>query len=74
MPAVGEKHHNAKLSDAEVEDMRRVWESWKEAGDQRGYTAIAELWNCGPSTVRDIVKYRTRTRPASHRLASRRSS
>lgn len=63
MPAIGELHHRATLSDAEVEEMRRTWERWKSAGDRRGYASIAALWGCGPSTARDIVLYRTRAQP-----------
>lgn len=65
MPALGEAHHQAKLSDAEVKDLRRVWARWKEANDPRGYASIGALWNIAPSTARDIVNYRTRARGTS---------
>lgn len=61
MPAQGEHHHFAKLSDNDVEAMRHTWDRWKEAGDRRGYKSIGELWGAAPSTARDIVLYRTRT-------------
>jgi hypothetical protein len=54
---VGEFHHRAKLSDADVSEMRRLRESrpyiWS-------YAALADKFGCGQSTVRDIVKYWTR--------------
>lgn len=70
MPALGELHHHAKLSDNEVEAMRHTWGRWKAAGDRRGYHAIAELWGCGASTARDILLYRTRTRSARRARSS----
>lgn len=60
MPKRGEKHHNARLTDAQVEDMRNLFESWKKAGSKKGYGTIAKIFCCSASTARDIVQYRTR--------------
>ena len=57
---VGECHHRAKLTDAQVKDMRQLYTEWKNAGGRKGYCALAEMFECGISTVRDIVKHRTR--------------
>ena len=51
----GEDHHNAKLSNDDVELIRQLYES-----GGIGYRKIAEKFECGESTVRDIVKYMTR--------------
>lgn len=51
---VGEHHHRAKLSDAQVADMRRL-------NDQGwGYRRLSRRFGCGESTARDICTYRTR--------------
>lgn len=55
-------HHNAKLSTEQVRDMRKLYESWKQAGVRKGYGYLATIFNCGESTARDIVQYRTRYR------------
>lgn len=54
---VGECHHRAKLSDSDVIEMRQMREAkpWLWS-----YTALAEYFGCGTSTVRDIVKQKTR--------------
>ena len=51
----GEAHFRAKLTDAEVRDMRKRHnqEGW-------GYGRCARAFNCGVSTARDIITYRTR--------------
>lgn len=59
MPKLGEKHHNAKLSDEDVKEMRKLRES---RPDLWSYSALAEHFGCGCSTVRDLVQYRTRWR------------
>lgn len=50
-------HHRAKLSDSDVIEMRQMREAkpWLWS-----YTALAEYFGCGTSTVRDIVKQKTR--------------
>lgn len=52
---VGQSHHRAKLTDAQVREMRELRErhGWK-------YAALALKFGCGESTVRDICTYRTR--------------
>jgi hypothetical protein len=51
-------HHNAKLSDAQVAEMRSLREG---RPDLWSYRALAEKFYCGDATVRDIVLYRTRS-------------
>jgi hypothetical protein len=55
----GEQHHNAVLSDAEVEEMRtlREYAPWLWS-----YGALADHFGCSESTARDIVTYRTRNK------------
>lgn len=60
MPKPGAAHHNARLTDKQVIDMRDLYESWKEANSKKGYGALADLFQCGVSTARDIVQYKTR--------------
>ena len=57
MPKRGQAHHNARLTDDEVKEMRRLRES---RPDMWSYGALADHFGCSPSTVRDIVKYYTR--------------
>lgn len=51
---VGECHHRAKFSDAQVRAMRKRHEGGM------GYGALGKLFRCSPWTARDIVTYRTR--------------
>lgn len=60
MIARGEKHGKAKLSDAEVERMRQMYEERKALFPQFGYGTLARLFGCSQWTARDIVTYRTR--------------
>lgn len=60
MARPGQDHHNARLTDKQVIDMRDLYETWKEANSPKGYGALADLFRCGVSTARDIVKYKTR--------------
>lgn len=62
MPRMGEKHHNARLSDAKVRKMRAMYHNWQanRNGRQRGYGALGRIFGCSPWTARDIVTYRTR--------------
>lgn len=57
MPRLGSAHHNARLSDADVKEMRLLRETkpWLWS-----YRALAEHFGCGESTARDIVCYYTR--------------
>lgn len=58
---IGEDHPRAKLSDAEVERMRDLYEAAApgEPGHV-GYRALAKLFNCSKRTVRDICNYSKR--------------
>lgn len=60
MPKLGQLHHKASLTDAEVIDMRQVYASWKKAGSRKGYGALADVFGCSQWTARDIVTHRTR--------------
>ena len=60
MPRRGEEHHNAKIPDHLVREIRSTWESWKKAGSDKGYQALAEAFGLSKWTLRDIVTYRTR--------------
>lgn len=51
---VGEFHHRAKLTDEQVKRMRSAHEKGL------GYRKLSGIFQCGQSTVRDIVTYRTR--------------
>lgn len=51
----GESHQKAKLTDAQVVEMRRLNEE-----DGIGYRKLAKAFGCGQSTARDIVTFRTR--------------
>lgn len=57
MPKCGEQHHNAKLSDEDVDEMRKKRE---EQPWLWSYQALADEYGCGVSTARDICTYRTR--------------
>lgn len=52
---MGETHHHAILSDAEVDQLRDEY----EAGVM-GYRTLAKKWNVSKRTVRDIVNYNRR--------------
>ena len=60
MPRRGEENHNAKIPDHLVREIRKTWTSWKKAGSDKGYTALAEAFGLSKWTLRDIVTYRTR--------------
>lgn len=52
---VGEGHQKAKLSDAQVRDMRAQYVPFVV-----GYRVLAKRFGCAESTVRDICTFRTR--------------
>lgn len=60
MPKPGQDHHKAKLTDAQVKDMRTLYQNWKQQGARKGYETLAAIFGCGVSTARDICTYRTR--------------
>jgi hypothetical protein len=51
----GPTHPRAKLTTAQVDEMRDIYDSGGV-----GYGYLAEIFQCGISTARDIVLYRTR--------------
>lgn len=51
----GAAHPKAKLTTAQVDEMREIYESGGV-----GYGFLGEIFGCGASTARDIVRYRTR--------------
>lgn len=60
MPRLGQAHHNAKMTDAQVIDMRKTHAGWKAAGSWKGYGELGALFGCSKWTARDIVTHRTR--------------
>lgn len=52
---VGEDHQNAKITDHEVELMRRMHEV-----DKIGYRRLAKIFDLSKTTVRNICNYRWR--------------
>lgn len=52
---IGEWHHRAKLTTAQVQAIREDY-----AAGRGGYQALAKRYGCGTSTVRDIVQGATR--------------
>jgi len=51
----GESHARARLTDAQVQEMRREYLPYV-----RGYQYLAGKFQCGVSTARDICNYFTR--------------
>jgi DNA invertase Pin-like site-specific DNA recombinase len=61
--ALGEAHPRAKLTDAEVDQMRALYEE-----GLYGYRTLAKTFKCSRNTVKCIVKYRRRnTTPMGYR-------
>lgn len=52
---IGESHHKARLSDAQVEQIRDLYEE-----GLMSYRAIARIFDCSRNTIKDICKYRRR--------------
>lgn len=60
---LGEYHHRAKLSDADVDFIRAVYDE-----GFCSYTTLALVFDVSKSTIRDIVKFRRRaTTPVDYR-------
>lgn len=57
---VGECHHKARLSDAQVGQIREAYAIGKAISRRFGYGTLAARYGCGASTIRDIVQFRTR--------------
>jgi hypothetical protein len=53
-------HHRARLTDKEVIEMRTIYNESKERGYPLSYASLGIMFDCGDSTARDIVQYRTR--------------
>lgn len=51
---MGHSHHNAKLTEQAVAEIRRRHESLNQ-----GYGTIGKCYSLSPSTIRDICNYRT---------------
>lgn len=49
------------LTDEQVVEMRRIYQGWLDSGQKTSYHALCVQFKCGESTVRDIIRYRTRT-------------
>jgi hypothetical protein len=52
---MGECHHNAKLTDVQVREMRHL-----HGRHGKNYEILAKMFDCTPSTARKICKYWTR--------------
>lgn len=58
---IGEAHPRARLTDAQVELIRELYDAGQEGtGPKIGYRALAKQFNTSKRTVRDIVNYRRR--------------
>jgi len=61
--AIGEAHHRARLSDADVELIRDIYEEGMES-----YSTLAHVFGVSKETIRDIVTFRRRaSTPAAYR-------
>ena len=49
------------LTDEQVVEMRKIYQGWLDSGQKTSYHALCVQFHCGESTVRDIIRYRTRT-------------
>lgn len=56
----GQSHWKAKLTDAQVRQMREAYAIGKAQSSMFGYGALASRFGCGISTARDIITGRTR--------------
>lgn len=58
---IGEDHHNAKLTDAQVEEIRDLYDQRDPKGQRvYGYRKLAVRFGVDRMTIRDIVKFRRR--------------
>jgi DNA invertase Pin-like site-specific DNA recombinase len=57
---IGEDHHHAKLTDAQVEEIRELWEDGFSS-----YRTLAKKFNVNRGTIRDIVTFRRRAQYAA---------
>ena len=61
-PARGERHGRARLTDAQVREMREVYHRWRACLCRKGYGELGAAFGVSPWTARDIVLNRTRAR------------
>lgn len=57
---VGEDHHNAVLTDAQVEEIRVLYETLENGQRKYGYRKLAAMFKVNRTTIRDIVTFRRR--------------
>lgn len=57
---VGECHQRARLTDAEVRQIRQKYADAKASGRKKGYGWVAARFGVSEWTVRDLVTFRTR--------------
>lgn len=63
---IGEGHQRARLTDAQVDQIRDAYEQGLEGeGPRVGYKTLAKRFGVSKRTVRDIVHYRKRNQWAS---------
>jgi hypothetical protein len=48
------------LTDEQVLEMRRIYQGWLDKGEKTSYRALCVQFSCGESTVRDVIRYKTR--------------
>lgn len=58
--ATGERHPRVKLTDAQVREMRSLYDAWKANGSHKGYAELGAVFQTSMWTVRDIITFRTR--------------
>ena len=60
MPAhKGSKHHNSKLDEIQVAEIKKIYSDWKKTRSMKGYAELGEVYGVSAHTVRDIVIGRT---------------
>jgi len=52
---IGASHPKARLTDEQVREIR-----YQREAHNRSYGWLAQRFGCGESTIRDIIKYKTR--------------
>lgn len=59
---IGEAHHNAKLTDAQVEEIRALGQAYRKARAAGGPAALARRFGVHPMTITSIVAGRDRNK------------
>ena len=63
---IGEDHTRAKLTNAQVEQIRDEYEAHQSGHPQHvGYRLLAKKWGVSKRTIRDICSYKTRNQWAA---------